>query len=347
MVKSVIFLFMFLTSMVANSQDYQMLDYIGELQKKAQKGDVEAICKLGVVYINFDRFKNFDKAFKCFKMAADKGDALAMANLAVMYLKGEGTNRDERKTIEYLIKASDGGNLQAHLILGSYYSTGEIVTKDEKKAFMYYERAAKMNDSDGLLKLGICYKDGKGTALDKEKAFEMIKKAAQKENLSAKLQLALMYKDGVGVKQNVEETIRILNVIAEKSDIALVYLGEFYEEGKYIGKDIEKAKSYYRQAAICGIPLAESKYGNILYYEGKYKDAFETIKLAAEDKRQPVAEAMRKMAAFYRYGLNVVEPDSKKEKYWMDEAAKHHDAIAIDILQNSLGVTNNISYQIK
>ena len=77
-----------------------------------------------------------------------------------------------------------------------------------------------------------------------------------------------------------------------------------------------------------------------MYYKGDYvsrdyNKAFELFQEATTDKNSPSAHAMRMLSACYRYGLGT-KIDAEKEKYWLEEAAKHKDDKAMMIAGGAL-----------
>ena len=65
---------------------------------------------------------------------ADKGDVNAMYNLGWMYAEGSGVPKDEKQAVEWFRKAADLGNPAAMSNLGWMYANGRGVAKDEKQA---------------------------------------------------------------------------------------------------------------------------------------------------------------------------------------------------------------------
>jgi len=74
----------------------------------AKDGDVEAIYFLGVDLANED--DNYADAFKCFKFAAEKGNAYAQNELGKCYLYGDGVEADYEKAVYWLEQALDNGD---------------------------------------------------------------------------------------------------------------------------------------------------------------------------------------------------------------------------------------------
>lgn len=65
--------------------------------------------------------QNYEKAFECYQMAAEKGFPEAQGNLGVLYSKGSGVIRDYGKAIAWLNKAANSGLVTAQTNLALLY----------------------------------------------------------------------------------------------------------------------------------------------------------------------------------------------------------------------------------
>lgn len=86
--------------------------YLKKIINYGNEEDVpEAMLKLGALYYFGDHTvpSNKDKALKWFKRAADKGEATAMHNLALMYYNGDGVSMDKKLGEKYYKKAREAG----------------------------------------------------------------------------------------------------------------------------------------------------------------------------------------------------------------------------------------------
>src|SRR5260370_31399561 len=68
--------------------------------------------------------KNFAIAYKEFTAGAEHGDAVAMANLGLMYARGFGIARDVPEAMKLWQQAAAKGNSQAEFYLGLMYAKG-------------------------------------------------------------------------------------------------------------------------------------------------------------------------------------------------------------------------------
>lgn len=90
------------------------------------------------------------KAFKFDQIAAAGGLAQSMANLGVAYLRGQGTEQNEKLAVQQFKKALeiDPDCIRAEFGLGSCYYDGLGVSKDEKKAFRYKFYPILLSEND-------------------------------------------------------------------------------------------------------------------------------------------------------------------------------------------------------
>jgi TPR repeat protein len=85
---------------------------------------------------------DFPRAFKEFKAAADKGNPLAMAPVAVMLHFGQGTKRDLKKAFSWYRKAAGKGYEAAMANVGIMYYKGAGTTQDDVKAYAWLDLAS-------------------------------------------------------------------------------------------------------------------------------------------------------------------------------------------------------------
>ena len=70
-----------------------------EIKAKAEKGEAEGQCLLGVCYYFGDGVaQDFTMAVKWYRKAAEQGHAGAQSNLGVCYHEGNGVTKDKRRS---------------------------------------------------------------------------------------------------------------------------------------------------------------------------------------------------------------------------------------------------------
>jgi TPR repeat protein len=150
------------------------------------------------------------------RLAAAKGDASAMTNLAMLYANGQGVAQDYAKAREWYEKAADKGDASAMIRVGRLYLNGQGVEKDYAKARAWYEKAADKGDASAMTNLAMLYANGQGVAQDYAKAREWYEKAAGKGDASAKTNLNLLEDAEARAKAEQAEKERLAAAAAEE-----------------------------------------------------------------------------------------------------------------------------------
>ena len=70
-------------------------------------------------------------------------------NLGLMYVNGNGVEKDFIKAAQLFKKACDGGNMHGCGFLGFMYEKGDGVRQDIYMAKEYYGKACDLGDQDG------------------------------------------------------------------------------------------------------------------------------------------------------------------------------------------------------
>ena len=95
MKKMFLFAVMVVVSLSAHCQ-------IEELQKRANKGDAEAQCKLGRMYDDLDTaMHDYAKAHLWYTKAANQGNAEAQFRVGYLYLKGRGVEKNYAEAMKW------------------------------------------------------------------------------------------------------------------------------------------------------------------------------------------------------------------------------------------------------
>ncbi len=199
--------------------------------RAAERGHARAMADVGMVYHFNTARRDYLKAFEWYSKSAAAGNAMAHYHLGQLYAKGLGVTRDPHEAITWYRKAAHLGHKPAYSELGVIYAAGELIPADWIEASNWFKKAADSGDAQSAYNLGQLYADGgHGLESDDQEAFVWFHKAAEKDHLLAQIRLAYMYKNGRGVTENLEEAIKWMKRAAEKDDAEAQYeLGELYE----------------------------------------------------------------------------------------------------------------------
>lgn len=127
-------------------------------------------------------------------------------------------------------------------------------------------------------------------------------------------------------KRKMQEVVKEFEKHAGKGHVmAMLHLGEMYEEGQGIKRDYERAQKYYRMAA--GEGLAEAKYKlGMMYKNGKglEEDWLKAVKMILEAADEGFPDAQERMGRFYEKGKGVAEDQRKAAEYYKKAADQGH-----------------------
>lgn len=109
---------------------------------------------------------DFTTALENWLPLAERGDALAQANLGVMYHTGRGVPQDYVEAVRWYRLAADQGDARAQTSLGEMYEFGRGVPQDSEEAARLYRLAADQGDTPAQTNLGVMYELGRGVLQD-------------------------------------------------------------------------------------------------------------------------------------------------------------------------------------
>ena len=208
--------------MLSSSDEKEKLfsDILGDIIKLAEDKDPFAQCILGLMYeYGNGAIKDYEKAVKWYKEAAEKSYSIAQDKLGDMYYYGNGVAKDCGKTIEWYKKAVEQGYSRAQNNLGSMYVLGYGVKQDYEKAIKWIRKSVEQGYSGGQNNLGYMYEKGYGVRQDYKEAVKWYIKAAEQGNSTAQFNLGDVYEKGYGVRQDYEEAIKWYKKAAEQDDM--------------------------------------------------------------------------------------------------------------------------------
>lgn len=153
-------------------KDYEK---VRELREKVlERGVLSELNWLGNKYFDED---NYIEARKCYEKALDHNILRSTHNLAWMYHRGLGGNRDYGKAKELYEKNTSDTRGYSLGNLASMYFLGEGVERDVVKARELYEKAVECNIAGAAHSLASIYRNGIGVEVDLVKAHDLCEKA--------------------------------------------------------------------------------------------------------------------------------------------------------------------------
>jgi len=146
----------------------------------AKEGDPKAQYNVGLIYANGKGVnKDSYQAMEWYKKAAEQGNVAAQYNLAKLI--SQRPDKDDPRAQEQIRywyeKAADGGQKEAMNELALLYLKGKGVEKNEFKAFDLFKKAALMGDAAAQINVALLYAWGEGLPHNKIQAYQNFKKA--------------------------------------------------------------------------------------------------------------------------------------------------------------------------
>lgn len=134
-------------SAVAQDNSKPLPKDIRSLTALAEKGDVRAQFKLGVMYDDgVGVGENNREAVKWFSRAARQEHHIAQYSLGWMYAEGDGVLEDDKEAVKWFLKAAEKGYYKAQYNLGVMYTKGEGVLENDIDAWAWLSIAATNGD---------------------------------------------------------------------------------------------------------------------------------------------------------------------------------------------------------
>lgn len=202
------------------------------------------------------KMKNYELAYREWKVSAEAGQAEAQFDLGVLYAQGLGVRRDLTEASNWYGKSARQGNPEAEFALGQLYSRGWGVPRDEADAIRWFEMANSV-ESDGP-PTDWARVEGYGMPRDPKQAAYWYQLAADQGHAEAQFNLARLYSTGQGVKREQEQATRWMSAAATQGFApAMAALGSRYASGTGIARDARLAYFWLTLAFLHGDRSAE------------------------------------------------------------------------------------------
>jgi TPR repeat protein len=154
-------------------------------------------------------------AARLFKLAADRGNALAQTELALMLRRGEGVARDLPRAITLWQTAASAGEPAAMNMLGLMARDGAGDKHDDAEAVAWFRKAADLRNAYAFANLGRMYWEGRGgLPPDKTEAVKFFRASAFLENPWGRLYLAEALEKGEGAERDGAQALDLYRAVA-------------------------------------------------------------------------------------------------------------------------------------
>ena len=228
--------------------------------RSAEMGCKEAMTNLASAYGNGDYGlkQNWPLALKWFRAGAEAGDCVAMLNLAVRHLQGDGVPRSILNSVAWLRKAAAAPyhHQEACLRLGTMLWTGVgslAQNQLEARDFFRIAAASPIVSTQACQHYGNCCRDGPGP-IDLVEAAKYFKKGALAGDTDCMVSLGMAISNGSGVAQSYTLSREWYEKAAALGDRnAMSNLGNIHMTGRGgVPIDLLKAFRLHEKASALG-----------------------------------------------------------------------------------------------
>jgi TPR repeat protein len=261
---------------------------VAQLKAKAEEGNPDAQVSLARAYeVGNGVPKSDQQAVKWYRAAAEQGNAKAQNSLALMYRSGRGVNQDKAEAVSWYRKAARQKDPSAMFNLGTAYYNGDGVGVDDVAAFAWFLLAqdfgsgpavdaikrmteeARSLQTNAFEKIGDMYQKGDDLPKSYNDAVNWYRKAAENGEAGVQVKLAnLLLHDTTGTP-NYAEVHRLCEKAAKQNSPTGAYcVGELYQQGFGVERDLPKAAVWFSQAAKMGLAVAALRLGE-MYWKGE------------------------------------------------------------------------------
>lgn len=332
----------------------------------AENGDAECMNIMGLFHSKGILVKKCnEKAFVWFKLAAEYGFPNAVRNLALMYAKGDGVEKNislatetisqikecnsplyyltlgeiekisgcHKEAFENFRIAAEHGNSRAKYFYGTYLLKGKYCNKNNVLGVNNIESAAKNGIAPACLRLARYYEKGfmeGGIEQSNTLALKSYKSAAKNGSIKAQKKLAEIYKYGIlSASKNQKESFKWYLIVAERGDYdAAFYVALSYANGDGIEKNYVNAVKWYKIAVEHGSSSAMNNLA-VCYENGNgvEKNEEKAFSLYLKAAEMGGLMAANNVSVCYQKGTGTgINP--QQALFWKEKAAEGGNSVA-------------------
>lgn len=271
---------------------------INQLQTNAQSGEATAQLTLGKAYEDGNGVPQSDnQALKWYRAAAEQGNPSAQNDVGLMFRLGHGVEQDKQEAVKWYRKAAKQEYPSALFNLGTAYYNGDGVSIDDVVAYAWFllaekfgsppatdavrrmmKGAAGTSQSAAFEKIGDMYQKGEDLPRSSSKAVDWYRKASENGGAGAQMKLASLLLQSQDAPSNYGEVHRLCEKAAKMhSSPGAFCMGQLYEQGLGVERDISKAAKWFSDAANMGLAAGALRVGQ-MYLNG---EGFKLDKISA------------------------------------------------------------------
>jgi TPR repeat protein len=186
----------------------------------------------------------------------------------------EAVSGSPERLVAVLRVAAEAGSVEAQYLLGEAALDGKGMEADPREALEWFHKAAQGGDAMAMNMIGRCCEHGKGVAIDKAVAAEWYKAAADHGLDWGMYNLASLIALGNGVPEDRPAALALFQKAAAMGHAKSInIIGNFYEDGWVVARDMATAADQYRRGAEGGDFRGMFNHARMLLDAGDTADA--------------------------------------------------------------------------
>ena len=192
------------------------------------------------------------RAIALWELAATKGSLQAARSLAQLYENKELPQQSQGLAIHWYGRAAELGDSRAQRYVGDAFYAGEVAPRDHKKALKMFRRCATKEAYCKTMWARLLLDNAPDDAAQK-KALELLHQADDAGESNAQRLLAVAQLEGsLGMSKNTEKGLDQLFRSGYGDAKSQYLIGQYYEQGKYLRRNLPEAKAWYLKATKQG-----------------------------------------------------------------------------------------------
>lgn len=230
---------------------------------------------------------------------------------------------EEERHIRSIIECANTGDVEANYLLATFYDTGQGLPENPREAARLYSYCARRNHWDAQNNLAQMYYQGRGVEQSVYKALFWFKKAADHHHAVAQFNLGLYYHQGD--KKNYALAAHWYRLACSHGcPQAFMHLGNLYEEGLGVERNMAVAYKLYARASKKGIDGAMVKMAYICLVWGNEETSEKrAIKLLRSAANRGCPNAFLGLAQVYENGCSAFPANLDKALNYYLKAVDH------------------------
>lgn len=320
---------------LGTSDENEQIKYIQDLERKAQKNDIDALLAIASCHL-VGYIKGIDNKLKAVELvnkAKVLGSLEAYVLLGMLYMEGIAVRKDYSEALKLFRYAASKDHALGQLCLAKCYALGQGIKQNDQQTLAWLEKSASLGNADAQFNLGYSYFNGQYTKQNDALAFKYLTQAVLQHHPQAKSYLARCYACGYGVTQNYKEAFSLYLQVANYDDVYAIYqVGLYYSDGRAGNINYEAAFDYFMRGAKLQDIDCQVEVGHAyLYGVGVEHDSLQGIQWLEKGVAKKKRAAYYYMAYAYANGLGVEKNPQQEQRFLELAAEKDHAAAQLDL----------------